>query len=385
MSKKNIFIVIFFALITVASFATADYTDPTSSAPNNNTSPVLRTGPDTMVSTVEKIGTGDGTNAPSLSLLANGIFTNEGTYSDKLAGIGATIISDNFLIKAPSASSFDQYTNPIQNVTDPNTQTTDNTKPLEAILSGRLYSKKLVIANQETTNPTYDLELQSSVNPTFNPTTNIGLGDTCKLYPANLGADINWGQNVGCSGGMVIPGTSNVFEYDVAYMSMYKNPSWTGTLSASNNTNNQVVGICTFFNPSSTPTDRGDCYTDKTISTGVKTGGLEIGTYSGEKHYYFFVLTQGQTTTDLLTQTGPQEWRLTGTPNPVNSGRNPKYRLSEDCPAGSSYYSTATLFTNPILTMNCPTANWKPKIEIIDGYGQFKSLPFDQLQFSTYF
>ena len=43
MSKKNIFIVIFFALITVASFATADYIDPSGSAPNNNTSAVLKT------------------------------------------------------------------------------------------------------------------------------------------------------------------------------------------------------------------------------------------------------------------------------------------------------------------------------------------------------
>ncbi len=236
--KHKIFILSLFALVTVGSFVMADYVDPTSSAPSGNTGSVVKTGPDTSVRTFEKIGTGGTCDSYGCNGLAN--FFYSGLYSDKLVTMGVSQIDGNFEVFNRLGTVFDGYVYPAQNLKDPNTQASFNSKPIEAVISGNLASR-LIISNKETSQPAYALQLEPATNPTFNPTTNIGLGDSCNLYPANLDS--------GC--------------LSDAYVSMFKNPSFSGTLSSSNNTNSQVVGTCTSFKPSTSPTSTGNCFTQE--------------------------------------------------------------------------------------------------------------------------
>jgi hypothetical protein len=260
--KHKIFLFSIIALIAIGSVALANYVEPTSTAPNNNTGIVLKTGPDEPVRMFEKIGTANG--AP----LTWGPFANMGLYSDKFIAIGASVVSDNLIVSSKQTGSlpFDQYsnnTNGLLTYDDPNTNGDDNItpKPLEAFITGRYFSKLFITIDSSLT-PKYDLELRASSG--FSPTTNFGLGDYCELYPNHLGKQVvpdgNGNIYGGCFGGFK-DSVNNIYEYDIAYMSMYKPPSWTGTLSSINNTNNQVVGRCTFFNPSTSPTNLGPCYT----------------------------------------------------------------------------------------------------------------------------
>lgn len=251
--KHKILLFLVIILIAIGSSVLADYIEPTVAAPGNNTpNTILKTGPaNQVVTTVEKIGVGDGTNQPSQSLLKNGgSFISLGGGSDKFVTIGASKVNaiptsqtkspNDFFIKGDS-SSFDQYIN------------NSTVKPLEAFIAGR-YISKLAITGKEDDpadvtqrayNPAYDLDLQatSPANGDFNPTTNIGLGNTCNLYPGDMGNSLDIG---GCPQG--------------SYMTMYKSPTWSGTLSSTNNNTNMMIAQCTYFNPSSNPTNTGDCY-----------------------------------------------------------------------------------------------------------------------------
>jgi hypothetical protein len=223
----------------------ADYVDPTSSAPNSNTGYPVKTGPDTSVRTFEKIGTGGDCGTYDCWGLGN--YFGIGLYTDKLVAMGATQVDGNIKILNRSGSVFDGYLYPAQNLKDPNTQASFNSKPMEAIIPGML-SSQIIISNQESSKPAgYTLQLEPSTG--FSPTTNIGLGNSCNLYPANLDS--------GC--------------LSDAFISMYKNPSFSGTLSSSNNTNSQVVATCTQFKPSTSPTNTGDCYNDNNFVLFEKT------------------------------------------------------------------------------------------------------------------
>ena len=253
MSKKNIFIVIFFTLITVASFATADYVEPSSSAPNNNvTKSILKTVSNTGTDSLyEKLGTGNGNLYPELIQLTNGSYfgvtdngTKYGLFSDKSVVTGNTIVSENFNIMSDDLNDpFDQYSTQFTYASFPS-MTNTTAKKLEALINGRFVTKNLLISNSNNTGaPNYGLELRPANG--FNPTTNIGLGNSCKIYPLDMGATVG-AFGTGCPTG--------------SYMSMYKGPSFSGTLSSSNNTNNQLVAQCTYFKPSASPTNNTNCY-----------------------------------------------------------------------------------------------------------------------------
>lgn len=264
--KHKIFLFSIIALVAVGSGVLANYVEPSGTAPNNNTtSAILKTGPDTPVRTYEKIGTGNGTSGPNTQLLTYGPFANMGLYTDKFLNFGTSTISENLIVKANTEYSniFDQYVSTFK-YTDPNTQVQNiNAKPLEAFIAGRFFSKLLITGTSEDYNPKYDLELRAT--STFTPTTNFGLGNSCNLYPSNLGIGVTPYYNdatgkTGCRGPFNAVSNNSISEYDMAYVSSYKAPSFSGTPTASNNTNNQVVGTCTFFNPSASPTNIGGCY-----------------------------------------------------------------------------------------------------------------------------
>ncbi len=253
MSKKNIFIVTLFALIFTASFVTADYVGPASSPPNGNTPPVLKTeseNPNNKDFLYEKIGTGNGNLYPALSQLANGSYFGVtengqayGLFSDKSVVVGNTIISDDFTVSSRNTSDpFDQYTNQFSYLSFP-TNTSTTAKKIEALINGVLFSK-VSVANDVGASNSYSLEL-STLNNT--PTTNIGLGNTCSLYPQDIGTKIM--DDLGCPAG--------------SYMSMYQTPSFSGAISSTNNTNNQVVAQCTYFRPVNNPI-MFDCHQSET-------------------------------------------------------------------------------------------------------------------------
>lgn len=362
--KHKIFILSLFVLVTVGSFVMADYVEPTSSAPSSNTGYPVKTGPDTSVRTFEKISTGItcGTYQCSDSSMPGNWFSL-GLYSDKLVAMGASQFGVNqreasrdIRVFKRTGGKFDQYINTF-NFNDPNTQASYTSKPMEALVAAGLGSQ-IIVSGQESSKPAYTLQLEPSTG--FSPTTNIGLGDSCNLYPANIIS--------GCPSGY--------------YISQYKNPSFSGTLSSSNNTNNQVLATCTEFKPSTSPSTS-DCYNTKSVSTGNKTGAIMFDNgYIGEVHYEFFVIEENKSIGNYITQTSSNYWDVSTTPNPTNSGKNAKYRLSSNCPVSGHYTIVAS--SSPIIPATCPDRNWRPVIEVIDDYGQFKSLQFDQVQNSLF-
>src|SRR3990167_970737 len=271
-NKHKIFLFSVIALIAIGSVTLANYVEPTdidsSATPSSfNTGAVLKTGPDTTVRMFEKIGTGGNTLQTEQdyqsfgTLLTSGIYSNLGTQSDKFVGIGSSIIADDFVVKSDSqwSTDFDQYKDKFSYGVSPT-----EARGLEAFVAGRYISKLLITGIDDIDyTPKYDLELRATSS--FSPTTNFGLGDSCSLYPSDLGTSISASINyTGCRGGFW-DSTKSIMEYEMGYISMYKAPSWTGTLGANNNTNNQVVGTCTFFNPSANPTSKGRCYASKKI------------------------------------------------------------------------------------------------------------------------
>lgn len=387
MNKHKFFLIVLLAGFTVGLSTLAQYVGPTTTAPGNNTPAPLKTNyGNSNVSTYEKIGTGNGTSGPAIGLLANGTYSNLGLHSDTFTSLGTSIINSDLTIPNLTDNGltdngyFDKYSN---SFTYNDVHTNVNNiigKKIESMLSGRLISR-ILISDNKTATPTYDLELRATSG--FEPKTNIGLGNTCNLYPANLGSGVGYSAFTGCHGPFW-DATYSINEFEMGYMSYYTPPSWTGALNAGNNTNNQVVGTCTFWNPAVNPQNIGACYpNNKDVSNATKTGAIMYDNgYIGEVHYRFFPMTTGSLGS-YISQGSGNIWSLVASGDliPVNTGKNAKYRLSISCSGGTP---TTQPVSTPYIDVACPDRNWQPEIQIIDDYGQFKTLPFDSKQISNF-
>jgi len=245
MNKHKILLIVLVLVFTFSSVAVADYVG--SGSLSANTLPVLKTGPNGVARLYDKIGVSDGgSTIPSNNLLANGSYAgngvgDKGVYPDSLVVTGVTNIKsavkslDLIVMNQKQNLSFDQYTTPgTFNFKFTNGSSIDlSAKPLEAVVPGR-YISSLVITDKAGLNikssnynselkPKYTLELQPTAS--FKPTTNIGLGDKCDLYPSDLG--VNSGDGRGCPMG--------------SFLSYYKAPSLSGVVTSTNNTNTQIA------------------------------------------------------------------------------------------------------------------------------------------------
>ncbi len=271
--KHKIFLILIVFLFVFSSMALADFTEkpigtsnpPT--APNGNTGAPVLVGVDT-VNIAHKFGTWEGADPNKTtkdyikSVLTNGSYagsetingTKKGGFGEKLVVNGATrFLTSDLLTQVDdqnTTKSFDQYLN-IPKFVYPINTSAKNSKPLQGIIAGRilggiaLTDKDDFETKQYT--PAYSLDFQAtSTAPKFEPTTNIGLGDSCNLYAPDIGVTI--GSGGGCPAG--------------SYISYYSAPSFSGTLSGTNNTNNQIMATCTKFNPSANPTNTGRCATN---------------------------------------------------------------------------------------------------------------------------
>lgn len=267
--KHKIFLTIILLVFTFGTLAMAEYVEPTSTAPSSNTGDVLRTGPRTTKTTVEKIGTWEFAKNPpdstglaeyakSADLLKDSTYVGDethkkGLFSEKLTVLGVSkIISGDLItmVDNKTGSSFDQFMNSTSYLYPLNANSTTPAKPLEGIITGRMLGQ-IALTDKEDDfdpfnrkfNPAYSLDLLATNTSSFNPTTNIGLGDSCNLYPADIGTSIGGGG--GCPAG--------------SYITYYKKPTFSGAITSTNNTNSQVVATCTQFNPSMTPKNTGRC------------------------------------------------------------------------------------------------------------------------------
>jgi hypothetical protein len=345
--KYKIFIFSLFALITVGSLVMADYVDPTGGASSYNTPEVLKTGSDTEKMTVEKVGTStSNTSSPKV-----GNFFITGAFSDKLTVMGATQIDKNFRVISEKFTipTFDQYTDSFTYI-DPVTLATHTSKPVEAVIPGR-FTSKLIISNKESgSTPTHRLMLEPS--STFTPTTNIGLGNSCDLYPQNFGFIFNVNDpNGGCPAG--------------SYFTTYKNlPTISGNPTAVNNNNYFKFGKCTYFAPSTTPSSTGRCYTEKSFITTYHTKQIRCDDLSSPDY--------GQVTSSpgAISWCNSPNRSYTGlcymTISPVReSTRNIKVSTN-----GGAYVDSFNGFSK---IDTCTTSSFTPLwvYEIIDAYGQY--------------
>lgn len=349
--KYKIFIFSLFALITVGSLVMADYVDPTGGASSYNTPEVLKTGSDTEKMTVEKVGTStSNTSSPKV-----GNFFITGAFSDKLTVMGATQIDKNFVVKSLASSLFDQYDNSFTYI-DPVTLATHTSKPVEAVIPGR-FTSKLIISNKESgSTPTHRLMLEPS--SIFTPTTNIGLGNSCDLYPENFGFVISYTPsdsgtlNGGCPAG--------------SYFTTYKNlPTISGNPTAVNNNNYFKFGKCTYFAPSATPYSTGRCYTENSFITKsnikqVRCDNLSSPDYGTTAISPSSFWCQGNPL--LISNTGLCSMVI----NPIKtSSRNIKVRTNAGAYVDSFNGFSKLDTCNP--TVGAPL--WV--YEIIDAYGQY--------------
>ncbi len=269
--KHKAFLVLIVLGFTFGSMAMANYLEPATTAPGSNTPDVVKTGPGANVSgsraitaIKSKIGIGDGTTFTGNSFLSTGSYVGTGTgdkggFAEKLYAGGTTSViggstPKDLLIKINDVGSnkvmFDQYAYGTQYIYPVNANPR-MTKALEAIVAGRYISKIAITNNQDVDdiqkrklNPTNSLEFQpTSGSNAFLPTTNIGLGNSCNLYAPDLG--VTAGDGGGCPKG--------------SYMTWYKVPTISGTISSSNNNNGVALATCKQFNPATSPTNTGGC------------------------------------------------------------------------------------------------------------------------------
>lgn len=252
--KYKAFLVLGILAFMFGTAVLADYVEPTGSPTGINTPEVLKTQSGT-IRMVEKIGVGNGSLRPIESLLAQGPYIgvtqnniHYGTYSEKFVSQGASTFGNDLTVffsgnNTLTNPNLDQYKNPIQNI-----------KPLQVILSGKLSSAVAItldpdLASSAPNNYSLDLKATSGTNG-FNPTTNVGLGNSCNLYPPDFGLSVDDGG--GCPAGM--------------YLSMFKDIDvGKFTATSTNNMNGAVVAVCTGFDPSPAPTNTGAC-TGKTFT-----------------------------------------------------------------------------------------------------------------------
>lgn len=354
--KYKAFLFLFAMVFTFGTIALADYIEPTGSYTAVNTPDVVKTGPRATVATFEKIGIGDGTNSPDISLLSSGSYagsgsSDKGVWSEKLYVAGVTSAIDTnslFLVRVnnvnnTTSSLFDQYSNSVS-FKYPSSSTAKSAKPVEASVAGRYISNFAITSNEDNstpggTNPNgFSLDLQATPGSGgFNPTTNIGLGNYCNLYPPDLGTVV--GDGGGCPDG--------------SYMTMYKAPSFSGTLSATNNTNSQIVATCREFNPSVNPTSTGKCANSKNF-----TDLIRIGKYVSSGNVCTFTASSGTS--------------FTNPDVPISTnGKNVKIRwYSLGGNPARSYINT--LDDQKSFTWGCGQDDWE--VQIYDDYGQFVTM-----------
>ncbi len=356
--KHKAFLIVLLLLVTFGTAVLADYVEPTGTAPASNTGEVLKTGPkNTNSMTYEKIGIGDGTSATISNIASQGwLYLTAGSYAgsgvgdkgvkpDRLVVTGATgvVSGKDFIVRVDpiTGNEFDQFKNNssfkydkfINNNVNPAPTTP---KPLEAFVAGR-YISNFAITNSSdiTTNSspnTYSLELREAGS--FDPTTNIGLGNSCNLYPADLGNTI--GDGGGCPAG--------------TYMTRYIGPSYSGTLSSTNNTNTQVVATCTEFNPSINPTSGPHCSTGRTFSNAIR-----IGKDISSGSVCLFTISSGTS--------------FTNSNVPANfNGKNVKIRWYALGGNPARAYIN-TLDNQKTFTYGCAQDSWEA--EVYDDYGQY--------------
>ena len=273
--KHKIFLTFIVLIFTFGTVALADYVEPASTAPGSNTGAPLMTGPNATRTTFEKIGTWEFAKNPpdstglaeydkSADLLKDSTYAGDethkkGLFSEKLTVLGVSkIISGDLITKVDntSGSSFDQFINSTTFVY-PEKTSAQSAKSLEGVITGRMLGK-IALTDKEDSfdplnrsfNPAYTLDMLATNTSNFAPTTNIGLGDSCNLHPADIGASI--GDGGGCPAG--------------SYITYYKAPTFSGTLSSTNNTNTQTIATCTQFNPSIAPKNTGKCNTGRSFT-----------------------------------------------------------------------------------------------------------------------
>lgn len=292
--KHKLLLILIGAFVLVGSSVLAKYVAPGGTFPNatvsgvisGNTPEVLKTRAGNFDSAVsyERLGIGDGTNTSNTkldrSLLENGPYTLLGTHVEKLVTLGASDVnktsSVDFTIKG-SGTKFDQYANPFT-FTDIQTNITANSKPLLAYIAGRYVSNFALTSDADATGSNsnrYSFDLQATSS--FNPTTNIGLGNSCNLYPVDIGTTA--GDGGGCPAG--------------SFITQYKTPTLTGYATDANNNNTTVVATCTEFNPATSPTNLGHCDTGRTFLQ-ENIHGSNNGKITGNQ-----TLTYSSVTTDL--------------------------------------------------------------------------------------
>ncbi len=362
--KHKAFLVLIVLGFTFGSMALANYVEPTATAPGSNTPDVVKTGPGANVSGTRavtviksKLGIGDGINLPNSSLLTAGSYIgtgcsgisclvqtgstgDKGGFMEKLVVLGATGVvggsaPKNVLVKindvGSNSSKFDQYVYGAQ-YEYPLGASKKMAKALEAIVAGRYISKMMVTDTPDTGNTdTSDLSLNLQATSTFKPTTNIGLGDTCDLYAYDLGSAV--GDGGGCPKG--------------SYMVWYKQPSFSGTLSATNNNNGVVFAKCRQFNPSASPTNTGHCATGRPAFTHLS----QLAKDTSVNPCKFMAARQGAT------------WP-SGTPvGATFNGVNVKLKWYD----GNTYNSS--LDNKTTFTYGCGSGPWR--IVATDDYGQY--------------
>ncbi len=380
--KHKIFLVVLLFILTIGTATLADYVEPASTAPGSNTGSVLKTGPKSTSSmTYDPLGVGDGTIATLNNLDSNPAtyLTNKsyagsaggtlGVKPDRLVvtGITGVITGKDFIVSVLDNSnnnnkSFDQYINSSsvrynKFITDTNKPLT-TPKPLEAFVAGRYISNITITKDSEITgtqssNP-YSLELRATQG--FSPTTNIGMGNSCNLYPRDIGAAISYG---GCPEG--------------TYISMYKQPTFGGAVSKVNNTNSQVVAKCTYFNPSVSPASIGACFTDSSFATTETKYGVTCRTFNNSTYTTYDGCASGDT---QINQTG--NCRYIMRVDRLRNGKNPVIKAYKYLSGGripNATYTGTTSGNTQVLQLDetCQTPNDSVvfEFEAMDDYGQY--------------
>lgn len=395
--KHKAFLVLIVLGFTFGSMALANYIEPqsttnpsctwsnTSKAPECNTPTVVKTGPGANVSgsravTVikSKIGIGDGTTFTGNSFVSTGSYIgtgtgNKGGFAEKLYAGGTTSViggstPKDLLIQIYDESSnkgtFDQYAAGTQYIY-PVGASKRMTKALEAIVAGRYISKIAITNNQDVDdiqkrklNPTNSLEFQpTSGSNAFLPTTNIGLGNSCNLYPYDLGSTA--GDGGGCPKG--------------SYMTWYTPPTVSGAVTSTNNTNSTIVAKCKEFNPATSPTTTGHCSTGKTAFSDVN---YVQKTTSGSQCMYYLFTTTGTKAASFNGSGLKIKWYEYS--NDAQDSGTPTYSYRSSYDDKTSFNSTCG--TNYSCGGSCTAGTpgcgpcYAYKAVITDSYGQYTEI-----------
>jgi len=367
-------------MFTFGTMAMADYIEPTSTAPAGNTGAPVLVGVGT-VNIAHKFGTWEGAD-PNIktkdyikSVLNNGSYAGsdgvngvKGGFGEKLVVNGATrFLTSDLLTQviALSGNSFDQFINTIK-YSDKGVEKT--AKALQGIIAGRMLggisiTNDINLAGNTNANPTYSLDfLATNVDTSsYKPTTNIGLGDSCNLYPADIGVTV--GDGGGCPAG--------------SFISYYKKPTFSGTITSTNNTNSQVVATCTKFNPSANPTNTGRCVSNTfaSLSTVYEYSCNDISSpQNGQKTWglSYNWCNSYSSAGPGVTATG--ECKFDVTVNKKN-GKNPyaQHTLSNQNPSGPSGF-TAMTSSGDTYTYSKQGTCASYTFQVRDDYGQYSNL-----------